>query len=64
MKKLGQAIYLTFSVCVAMIGYTIHGNMFYSILDFVFTPVAVIYWLIDKDLNLTVIKHTFEFFLK
>jgi hypothetical protein len=55
-------IYTIFSVLTAMIGYTIHGSMFWSIVDFFFTPLAWIKWLICQEVTLKVIKETFTWF--
>ncbi|GGG60711.1 hypothetical protein [Hymenobacter glacieicola] len=59
-----QLIVLLFSVAVAMIGYTIHGSIFWSIVDFIFSPIALIKWLICHELTLTVLHQTFDFLLK
>ena len=58
--------YLTLILCVitAMIGYHIHGSFFWAIMDFIFTPVAWIKWLICQEVNITIIHNTFSFFLK
>lgn len=55
-------VYTLFSIATAMVGYNIHGNVFYSIADFIFTPIAWIWWLIGQDVNMTVIRDTFSFF--
>lgn len=55
-------VYTLFSIATAMIGYNIHGNWFYSIMDFIFTPIAWIWWLIGQDVNMTIIRDTFSFF--
>ena len=55
-------IYTIFNVLTAMIGYTIHGSMFWSIVDFFFTPLAWIKWLICQEVTLKVIKETFTWF--
>jgi hypothetical protein len=48
----------------AMIGHTIHNSTFWSIMDFFFWPFVWIKWFILQEVNLTIIKQTFEFFLK
>ena len=55
-------IYMVFSVLTAMIGYTIHGSLFWSFMDFVFTPFAWIKWLIMHQVTMSVIKNTFSWF--
>lgn len=64
MNKVYSWLYVVVSTATAMIGYNIHHNWFYSILDFIFTPIAWIWWLINHDVNLTIIKDTFSFFFK
>jgi len=59
MKKL---LYLVLSVMTAMVGYTIHGSVCWAIVDFFFTPIAIIKWLICHELTLSVIKETFSWF--
>jgi hypothetical protein len=54
-------IWLILSVATAMIGYTIHGSLFWAIMDFLFMPFAWIKWLICQEVSWTTIKHTFEF---
>jgi len=55
-------IYTLFNIATAMIGYNIHGNIFYSIMDFIFAPIAWMWWLIGQDINITIIRDTFSFF--
>lgn len=64
MKQIGSFIYGILGIITAMIGYTIHSNLFWSIVDFVFVPIVWAKWLICHEVNLTVIKTTFDFFLK
>ena len=64
MKRLGSFIYMLVSLCTAMIGHTIHGSLFWAVLDFIFMPVAWGKWLVCQQVNLSIIKHTFEFFLQ
>jgi hypothetical protein len=59
---MGKLIYLLFCVCTAMIGYTIHGSVFWSILDFIFTGIAWIKWFIYHEVTLDIIKQTFSWF--
>lgn len=50
------------SVATAMIGYTIHGSLFWSIIDFFFVPLAWFKWMICREVTLSVIKATFSWF--
>jgi len=54
--------YTIFAVCTAMIGYTIHNSVFWSIVDFFFAPIAWIKWLICHEVTLKIIKETFNWF--
>lgn len=52
-----------FAVATAMIGYHIHHSIFWSIMDFFFSPFAWCKWMIMKQVSLSIIKSTFAFFL-
>jgi hypothetical protein len=58
----GGLLYLIFSIMTAMIGYTIHGSLFWSIIDFTFVPLVWLKWLLFHEVTLTVIKNTFTWF--
>jgi hypothetical protein len=49
-------------IVTAMLGYTIHGSLFWSIVDFIFWPIVIIKWLVCHELTLTIIKKSFEWF--
>jgi hypothetical protein len=55
-------VYLIFCICTAMVGYTIHGSVFWSIMDFIFTAFAWIKWLILHEVTLDVLQRTFNWF--
>ena len=57
-----KLLYTLFAVLTAMIGYHIHGSIFWSIMDFLFVPFAWIKWLIFQEVNLYVIQQTFPWF--
>jgi len=61
MKKL---LYLLFSIGTSMIGYHIHGSLFWAIMDFIFTGLAWLKWLIFHQVNMRIIKETFVFFFQ
>lgn len=54
--------YTIFCVLVAMVGYTIHGSIFWSIVDFFFTPFAIIKWLLCQEVTWPIIQQTFSWF--
>lgn len=60
--SVGNLIYTIICVCTSMIGYTIHKSIFWSIVDFIFCPIAWIKWLFCKEVTLEIIKKTFEWF--
>ena len=49
------------STATAMIGYTIHGSLFWSIIDFIFMPFALVKWLICHEITFDIIQRTFSF---
>ena len=53
---------LIFAVMTAMIGHTIHGSIFWSIMDFLFCPFAWIKWLIMQQVTMSIIRDTFSWF--
>lgn len=55
-------LYMFIAVIVAMIGYTIHGSLLWSIVNYLFWPIAIVKWLICHELTLAVIKQTFAWF--
>jgi len=58
----GNSIYLILCLLTSMIGYHIHGSIFWAIIDWIFMPLAWAKWLIMHEVNLTIIKETFSFF--
>ena len=63
-NKLTEMIYSLICLATAMIGYQIHGSLFWSIIDFIFTPIVWCKWLIMHQVNISIVKETFNFFLK
>jgi hypothetical protein len=64
MKQTGEGMYLILSIVTAMIGYRMHGSIFWAIVDFFFAPLVWCKWLILHQVNMSIIKHTFIFFLQ
>jgi hypothetical protein len=56
-------LYIILCTATAMIGYTIHGSLFWSIMNFIFCPISWAKWLICKEVSFSVIKQTFAFLL-
>ena len=63
-NSLGRLLYIIASACTAMIGYTIHKSIFWSIVDFILTPLVWIKWLIFHEVTLEIIKKTFHWFFQ
>ena len=61
MKK---ALYFIFCVVVAMIGNNIHYSTFWTIIDFIFAPIALVKWIVFQEINMTIIESTFSWFMK
>jgi hypothetical protein len=57
-----KLLYTIFCVLTAMVGYTIHGSVFWSIMDFFFTPFAIIKWLVFHEVTADIIVQTFAWF--
>ena len=56
---------IIFALPTAIIGYTVNqGSGFWAVMDFLFWPLAWLKWVIFQEVNLTIIKHSFEWFLK
>lgn len=64
MKTFGSFLGLVFATATAMVGHTIHGGFFWTVVDFFLSPLAWCKWLICKQVSLTIIRSTFEFFFK
>lgn len=62
MKSLGNLLYIIVSILTSMVGYTIHHSIFWSIMDFLFTPIAWIKWIIFHEVTLNVLKDSFAWF--
>ena len=63
MNQFFGGIYFLFAIATAMIGYTIHNSVFWSIMDFIFTLITWAKWLICNEVNMSIIRHTVSAFL-
>ena len=61
MKRFEGYTYVLLCFMNAMVGYTIHHSIFWSIMDYFFMPFALIKWVITHEINLSIIKETFSF---
>ncbi len=64
MKPLLGFFWLIFATCTALIGKQIHHSTFWAVIDFMFYPIAWFKWLVCHEVNLTIIKAAFSFFLQ
>lgn len=55
---------IIFALPTAIIGYNINQSGFWAFIDFIFWPLAWLKWVICQEVNLTIIKQSFEWFLK
>jgi hypothetical protein len=55
---------MLFDLETAIIGYHIHGSIFWSICDFIFSPLAWLKWLIFQQVTLAIIKQSFSWFVR
>ncbi len=62
MKESIGIIYTILSAITAKIGYTIHSSIFWSIIDFIFPMFAWAKWLFMEEVNMSVIRNSFQFF--
>ena len=62
-SSIGSLLYSLAAVATAMVGYHIHGSVFWAIMDFLFPFFAWAKWLIMHQVNLSIVKATFSFFL-
>ncbi len=58
-----RILYTIAAILSAFIGHAIHGSIFWTIVDFFFWPIAWIKWLICQEVNVSLIKGAFSFFL-
>lgn len=56
-------LYLIVAIATARIGYFVHGSIFWAIVDFFFWPFAWLKWLLCSEVNMTIIKQAFAFFM-
>lgn len=64
LARILQFIYSLFGLCTAMVGYEIHQNVFFSIINFILWPISLGFWFVTHEINVTIIKETFNFFFK
>jgi len=53
-----------FATCTAIVGHSIHHSLLWSIIDFIFSPLAWLKWLVCGEVNMTIIKNAFGFFIQ
>ena len=57
-------LWFPFAVCTAIVGHAIHHSLFWSVCDFIFSPVAWVKWIICQEVTLSIIKSAFSFFFR
>jgi hypothetical protein len=54
---------LLYSTMIAMIGYQIHQSAAWAVVDFFFSLIVPMKWLIFHEVNLTIVRESFAFLL-
>lgn len=53
------------ALLTSMVGYHVnHGSWFWTTMDFLFWPVAIIKWIIFQEVTSTIIRETFPWFFR
>jgi len=60
----GRLIYMLIALSTAIVGYHIHGSIFWALVDWVFWPIALFKWVICQEISMTVIREAFSFLTK
>lgn len=63
-NKISNILQWLIGVPTAIVGYAIHHSFFWSVMDFSFYPLALVKWLVFQEINLSLIKTAFSFFMK
>ena len=53
-----------FALLTAIVGNAIHGSIFWTIMDFIFWPIAIFKWVIFQEINISIIKTAFSWFFQ
>ena len=61
-REICLGVYSFLCLFTSMIGYQIHGSIFWAIVDFFFAPLVFAKWLLYHQVSLAVIRQTFAFF--
>lgn len=59
-----QLTWFLFNTATALVGYAIHQSIFWAVVNFLFAPLAWLKWLIFHEVNLTIIREAFSFFIQ
>lgn len=59
-----RVLYPISAIITAIVGREIHNSIGWAIVDFFFWPFAWLKWLVCQEVNLTIIKQAFAFFLQ
>lgn len=55
-------VYLILCTLTSIIGYNIHYSLFWSLIDFWLAPLIWVKWLVLKEVNITLINDSFNWF--
>lgn len=57
--------YFITSIITGMVGYHINGgSTFWGIIDFIFSPIPWVKWILCHEINVSILKEVFSWFLK
>jgi len=57
-------IYTIIGIFTAIVGYHINDSIFWAIVDWMFWPFAWVKWMICQEVNISIIKEAFSFFMQ
>jgi hypothetical protein len=55
---------IIFGIPTAIIGHSIHGSFWWALFDLFLWPIAWLKWFVYQEVNVTIIKEAFSWFLK
>ena len=64
MNKVNKIVWIIFDVLTAMVGYQIHGSVFWAFIDLFFSPLAWLKWVVCREVTLTIIYQALSWFLQ
>lgn len=63
-KSTGNFIGIICGILTAIVGHHIHGSIIWAIINLFFWPLAWLKWLLCQEVNMSIIRGAFDFFLQ